>query len=124
MEGYSAKIKEVSVDLSAKQRIQLKDTTTAIKLDSATQEGELHITPDFHAILEIHNDKSDNQDYEVFVLVDKDGSKYVTGSNSFKSAYMDIYNEMKDETEEWGIRVYRMPSKNYAGRDFLTCSVE
>ena len=33
MEGYSAKVIEISKEVSAKQKIQLKDTTNCISLD-------------------------------------------------------------------------------------------
>lgn len=123
MQGYSVSIKETSKKLSAKQRIQIKDTTDCVKLDEATQENALIIQPDFYAILAIHNEKSDNVDYENYVIVDKDGTKYVTGSESFFTSFIGIYEEMANEDEEWGIKAYRMPSKNYKGKEFLTCSV-
>lgn len=125
MEGYSTVIRECSKELTAKQRIQLKDTTDTIKLDAATQETEegVMIDPEFFAILDVHNEKSDNKDYTVYVIVDKDGQRYVTGSESFWSSFMEIYNEMKNETEPWAIKVYRMPSKKREGKDFITCSV-
>ena len=125
MEGYSVTIRECSKELTAKQRIQLKDTTDTIKLDTATQEQEegIIIDPDFYAILDIHNEKSDNTDYANYVVVDKDGQRYVTGSESFWSSFMNIYKEMENETEPWSIKVYRMPSKKREGKDFITCSV-
>lgn len=124
MNGYSVQIKEVSKELSAKERIALKDTTNAVKLDVATQEGSVSINPEMWAVLAIHNEKSANSDYDNYIVVDKDGTKYVTGSASFWSSFMDIFNEMQGEAEEWGVRVYRSPSKNYQGKDFITCSIE
>lgn len=124
MNGYSVQIKEVSKELSAKERIALKDTTNAIKLDGATQEGSVSINPEMWAVLAIHNDKLEKPDYDNYIVVDKDGTKYVTGSVSFWSSFMDIFTEMQGETEEWGVRVYRSPSKNYQGKDFITCSIE
>lgn len=124
MEGYSAKISMVSKELTAKERIQFKDTTSAIKLDEATQESSLIITPSYYGILAIHNEKSDNVDYENYIIVDEEtGEKYVTGSASFWSSFNDIAEEMKDESESWQIKVYRVPSKNYKGKDFITCSI-
>ena len=123
MTGYSVEIARVSTELTAKQRIQLKDTTDAVKLDKATQDGAVAIDVDYFAELNIHNEKADDKDYSCFVLVDKDGTKYTTGSESMWSSFMNIYEEMKNETEPWGIKVYRMPSKNREGKDFLTCSV-
>lgn len=123
MKGYSVEIVETSKNLSAKERVRIKDTTDAIKLDEATQESAIIINPDMYAVLNIHNEKSDNVDYKNYIVVDKDGTKYVTGSESFWSSFMNIYDEMDGEQEEWGIKVYRAPSKNYKGKDFITCSI-
>lgn len=124
MNGYSVSIKESSRELTAKQRIALKDTTTAIKLDEATQVEPVIINVDMYAILDIHNEKSENPDYENYIVVDKNGTKYVTGSASFWSSFIDIFTEMEGEDEAWTLKVYRVPSKNYKGKDFITCSIE
>lgn len=120
---YSVEIKKTSKEFTKKQRIAIKDTTDAVKLDDATKENALIITPVAYAILDIHNDKSENPDYEVYVVVDVDGQKYVTGSNSFFSSFLQIFDEMKDEDDEWEIKIFRSPSNNYKGKDFLTCSI-
>jgi hypothetical protein len=122
--AYSATIKEASRNLTAKERIMLKDTTSAVKLDQATQVEDVHINVDMYAILNIHNDKADPKDYENYIILDKNGNKFVTGSASFWNAFMDIWTEMENENEEWSIRVYRHPSKNYSGKDFITCAIE
>ena len=124
MNGYSVAIKESSRELTAKQRVALKDTTSAIKLDEATQVEPVIINVDMYAILAIHNEKSENPDYENYIVVDKNGTKYVTGSASFWSSFMDIFTEMEGEDEAWTLKVYRVPSKNYKGKDFITCSIE
>lgn len=123
MEGYSVQILSTSKELSAKERIQLKDTTDAIKLDKATQTAEVIINVEMFAELLVHNDKADDKEYNTYVLVDKDGTRYTTGSPSFWSSFKNIYEEMKDESVAWELKVYRMPSKNREGKDFLTCSV-
>lgn len=122
--AYSASIKESSRELTAKERIMLKDTTSAVKLDQATQVEDIHISVDSYAILNIHNDKATPTDYENYIILDRNGTKYVTGSQSFWNAFMDIFSEMENESEEWSIRVYRHPSKNYSGKDFITCAIE
>ena len=124
MTGYSVSIATASKELSAKERIQLKDTTSAIKLDEITQKESIIIHPAMYAELDIHNEMSDNKDYKNYIVVDVDGTKYVTGSSSFWTSFMDIASEMENETEEWAIKVYRMPSKNYKGKEFITCSIE
>lgn len=123
---YSVLISEVSQELTAKERIMLKDTTNAIKLDELTQETDekVIISPAIYAVLDIHNEKSEqNKDYKNFIIIDKAGKKYVTSSESFWNSFMDIANEMAGETEEWSIEVYRVPSKNFKGKEFLNCSI-
>ncbi len=72
----------------------------------------------------LHNEKSDNKDYINFIVVDKDGEKYVTGSQSFISSFTDIVDEMLEAGEtDITIEVYRKESKNYKGKDFITCSI-
>lgn len=123
MNGYSVVIAETNKELSAKERIKLKDTSDAVKLDEATKDEVVIITPVAFAVLDIHNEKSDNKDYKNYIIEDANGTKYVTGSESFWTSFVDIYNEMTDETEPWQIKVYRLPSKNYKGKEFLTCSI-
>lgn len=123
MNGYSVKIINASKNLSAKERVALKDTTNAIALDEATQGGKVLIEPDFYVELAVHNEKSEDKDYTKYIIVDKSGNKYVTGSESFITAFTDIVDEMTDSGEEYDIEVYRMPSKNYKGKEFLTCSI-
>lgn len=124
MTGYSVSIAYASRELTAKERIQLKDTTDARKLDEVTQTEAIILVPTLYAELDIHNEMSDNKDYKNYVVVGEDGQKYVTGSDSFWTSFMDIAREMENETEPWGIKVYRMPSKNYKGKEFITCSIE
>lgn len=123
MRGYSVEIKETSRELTAKERIALKDTSDAIKLDIACDENTVIIEPVAYAILAIHNEKSDNKDYENYVITGKNGDKYVTGSASFWLSFMDIYSEMQGEEEAWSIKAYKLDSKNYKGKKFLTCSI-
>lgn len=120
---YSVVVSETSKELTAKERIQIKDTTDCVRLDEATRENAVIIDVDFYAVLNIHNEKSDDKDYTTYVIVDKDGQRYTTGSPSFWSSFMNIYEEMKNESEPWAIKAYRMPSKNRAGKDFITCSL-
>lgn len=120
--AYKSNVVEASKELSAKEKIMVKDLNDAIKLADDECNGLL-IEPAFHASIEVHNDKSDNQDYSVFVIVAKDGQKYYTSSESFINAYLDIWSEMKGENEEWAIKVVNKPSKNYTGRSFLTCVI-
>lgn len=129
MNGYKATVKECSKELTVKERIMLKDTSNAKSLDAITQEASFNnekviINVDYYATLDIHNEKSDNKDYINFIVVDKDGEKYVTGSQSFISSFTGIVDEMLEAGEtDITIEVYRKESKNYKGKDFITCSI-
>ncbi len=129
MKGYKATVRECSKELTVKERIMLKDTSNAESLDILTQEANFNdqkviINVDYYATLDIHNEKSDNKDYINFIVVDKDGKKYVTGSQSFISSFTDIVEEMTEAGEtDIVIEVYRKESKNYKGKDFITCSI-
>ena len=120
--NYSAVVESASKELSARERIMVKDFTNAIKLDMATADGQpLVITPDYYAVISVHNDKSDNKDYMKYVIVDKEGNKFVTGSENFFSTFMNIQNEMQGEP--FDLSIYQAPSKNYKNKKFLTCSI-
>ena len=123
MTGFEAKIREASKELTAKERVKFKDTTNAIQLDDATKDNPLVVAPDFYVILDIHNERSEDKDYVKYIIVDKNGNKFVTGSESFFSAFKSIFDEMGDCGEDYEIEVYRLPSKNYKGKEFLTCSI-
>lgn len=121
--NYSAKVVESSRELTAKERISLKDTSDAVKIDVATADTAILIYPELWAEIEVHNEKSDDKDYRQYVVVDRDGTKYVTGSQSFWTSFTDIADEMMGLDEKWGVKVYKLPSKNFVGRDFITCSI-
>ena len=126
MEGFTVKIRESSKELSAKERVAIKDTSNAVSIDEATTEnGTLVIDYAYHVILDIHNERSDNKDYVKTIVVDKTGTKYVTGSESFRTALIDIVDEMVEAGEQDNITIecYRKDSKNYKGKQFITCSI-
>ena len=123
MTGYNVKVTNSSKELSARERVAVKDTTNAIPLDEATKTGELVIDVDYFVELAVHNEKSPDKDYKKYVVVSKDGNKYVTGSQSFFTAFTEIFDEMNESGEDYSISVYRVPSKNYKGKEFLTCSI-
>lgn len=125
MTGYKATITRSTKELDAKQKIMMKDTTNTVSLDTATQGSDgVIIDVDFAVVLDVHNEKSDNKDYTKYIIVDKNGERYITGSESFWSAFENIYDELADAgIEDYQIKAYRLPSKNYAGRDFLTCAL-
>ena len=62
MKGYTSTVREVSKEISVKEKIMLKDTSNAISIDTLTQEASFNnekvlIDVDYYAILDIHNEK-------------------------------------------------------------------
>lgn len=125
MEGYKAVVARASKELSAKEKIMLKDMSDAVKLDDAVKEQAIVVKPDFYAIINVHNEKSDTKDYTKIVIVDGDsGIKYTTGSMPFITTFEDIMQEMEDAGEtDFSLKVYAKESKNYKGKYFITCSI-
>lgn len=126
MTNYTASITESSRELSVREKIKLKDLTSAIAIDKVVEpEKPLVIAPEFYAYLSIHNEKlpENEQDYKTMVIVDKSGTKYYTGSDSAISSFVDIFDEMIDTAEPFEIEFYKRESKNYSGKHFITCSL-
>lgn len=123
---YKSVIKEASCEISKIEAVALKNMTDAVGIDTIINdsvEGYAVIYPEKYVIVEVHNDMArDSQDYEVLIIVDKDGTKYKTGSNAFIRSFLDIFEELGGE-EGWGLKVFGRESKNYNGKKFLTCSV-
>lgn len=126
---YQVRIGYTSRPLTTKERIKIKDISITIPLDAESQEREVIFKPDLVAELLVHNEKSENVDYEVYIVIDESGTTYSTSSKSFYRQLSDILDEIKDaedeagEFEDWAIKVIRKDSKNYKGKSFLTCTI-
>lgn len=126
MNGYNATIASASTELTARQKIMLKDFTNAVKLDevAGTSESQFVICPVGYAEIHVQNEHSKgDKEYTKYVIWDDGFNKFVTGSPSFMEAFTSIFEDMKGEAEPWAIGIYKVPSKNYKGKDFLTCSL-
>ncbi|UWF82666.1 MAG: Single-stranded DNA-binding protein [Bacteriophage sp.] len=126
MTNYTTSIIESSKELSVREKIKLKDLTSAIAIDKVVEpEKPIDVAPDFYAYLDIHNEKlpENEQDYKIMVIVDKSGTKYYTGSESAISSFVDIFGEMIETAEPFEIEFYKKESKNYSGKHFITCSL-
>ena len=118
--NYTVEIVETSRELSKIERVQLK-TNAATKLEEmcpTTLEG---ITG--YAIVKIHNEMArDNNDYTRMVIFTDNGESYYTGSPTFMDTFLSIFSEMEGETG-WGLDCVKLPSRNYQGKDFLSCKL-
>lgn len=126
--NYTATIIESSRDFSAKERVMFKDLGNAESMidyarAAMEQGGKATIDVADFAVISIHNEATEDVDYTNYLLIDNNGNKYYTGSESFWNSFKNIYNEMKDSDEEWGIELNLLPSKNYKGKEILTCSL-
>lgn len=123
-ETYLVTIEETSMEnLSNRDRVMLKDTGDAIAIDEALadENSSLEIAVKDYAVLNVHNEKADDKDYNKFIIISASGEKYVTGSATFFRSFKDIYVEMAGE--DFSIKVYKKPSTNYKGKFFLSCSI-
>lgn len=120
---YKSEVKEVfGKELTKKEKVMLKDLTdcTVLGTEIEASECDIIIHPAFYAILSVHNDALSEPDYEAYVIVDRDGTKYQTSSDSFITSFRDIISDMEDEDPEtWAIKVTLKSSKNRTGKSFL-----
>ena len=126
---YSTKITSASRELTVKEKITLKDFNDCTGLDTVvSNENGFIIDPDVIVEVEVHNERAkDDKDYTTIVILDKDGTKYSTSSNSLRDSISDILDELADLSDEdkkdLKIKVFKKPSKNYSGKYFLTATV-
>lgn len=127
--NYSATIVDSSRELTARERVMFKDTQNAISMNDFAEQAKaengkaiIENVKDFVHIT-VHNEKSDDKDYDNYLVIDANGEKYVTGSQAFWNSFKSIYDEMKNESEPWGIQLNLIPSKNFKGKNVLTCSL-
>ena len=120
---YKSEVKEVfGKELTKKEKAMLKDLTDCATLGTEVEASgcDIIIHPAFYAIISIHNDSLSEPDYEAYVIVDRDGTKYQTGSDSFIASFRDIMSDMAGEDPEtWAIKATLKPSKNRTGKSFL-----
>lgn len=127
--NYTSSISDASRELTAKERVMFKDLGNATKLndlaEGALATGGKAIIEDVvdYAVVAIHNEASEDVDYNNYLIIDAKGDKYYTGSTPFWNSFKSIWDEMHDSGEQWGIQLNLIPSKNFAGKTVLTCSL-
>lgn len=128
---YKSEITFASKELTKREKVMLSDVSSATKFDEVVKgvDDTFDIEPVAYAVVSIENDKAKGEkQYEVIVILDAAGNKFVTGSQSFREAFIGIWDQMTDngviaEGEEFSIRVYKRPSKNYSGKAFISCAL-
>lgn len=113
---YKATIEKTSKELTAREKLQAKNVRTASQIDELSKSADPTFTPVWYAILNIENDESDNKEYQYIIISTSDKGLFYTGSDSFITSFCEIFDTMKEESdEEFSIRVNRVKSKNYNG---------
>lgn len=126
--NYSADVTSSLKELTARQRIAVKDFSSADKLNEMITVENPKIVIDVDNIIEVtvHNEQSKgNSDYIVYVIVATDGSKYRTGSETAYTTAMEIYKELEAANELDGgftLEFYKVKSNNFDG-DFIKCNL-
>lgn len=128
---YKSEITFASKELTKREKVMLSDVSSATKFDEVLKgvDETFDIEPVAYAVVSIENDKAKGEkQYEVIVILDAAGNKFVTGSQSFREAFIGIWEQMTDngviaEGDEFSIRVYKRPSKNYSGKAFISCAL-
>lgn len=126
MRNYEVKVIESSKELTKKETVMYKDLSDAVNISELIDRDSTPLVIDVagYVVLAVHNEKakdSQNVDYNNYVVIDKDGTRYYTGSESFFSSFIEIWDEMKGSTEEWNLKVFKKQSKGK--KDFVTCAV-
>ena len=117
------------------ERLRYTNFAGMVQLDDIISDDGVKTALDITGYVEchVHNDKSDTQEYDKLVLIAKDGELYLTGSDSFKRSFIEIFEALSDDFDDDGIapqdRVYpilafKAPSKNIKGKTFLCCAVQ
>ena len=125
--NYRVTVTASTKELTAREKIALKNFGSyAIPLDQFLDEnGEKAVIPVVDYITShIENSKSENPEYDVYLIV-SDNATYYTSSNSLHDSIVDIIEELKaaNDTEPWSIAVSKKESKNYKGKKFITCTL-
>ena len=117
---FKSEISYCNTELTVKEKIQFKNLNDRESIN--TLENGTTLTVDKWGLLQIHNEKLYEPDYQNVVLVTPDGKKYHTSSNSFFMAIDDIQSELDDAGENgaFDIKIVKKQSKNNSGQ-FITC---
>ena len=133
---YEVKVTGSSFEkLRGSDKLRYTNFASMTQLDDIVAEDGTKEALDITGYVEchVHNDKSDTPEYDKLVLIAKNGELYLTGSDSFKRGFIEIFEALTDDFVEDGIapqdRVYpilafKAPSKNIKGKTFLCCAVQ
>lgn len=128
--NYKAEVTYSTRELTAREKIKFKDTTSAIALDDVvTVDKPIELTIDTVVKISVENgaikgDDGKDKEYDVLVFTTDTGDVYKTSSPSFETSIIDIFNELQElnDTDPVTVRIFKKPSKNFNG-EFISCSL-
>ena len=128
--NYKAEVTYSTRELTAREKIKFKDTTSAIALDDVvTVDKPIELTIDTVVKISVENgaikgDDGKDKEYDVLVFTTDNGDVYKNSSPSFETSIIDIFDELQElnDTDPVTVRIFKKPSKNFNG-EFITCSL-
>lgn len=122
--AYYANISASSCPLSVAEKLAYEDTSDMVSLNDAENDTIIEGITRWVKV-DIHNDRTENTDYGIFVI-ETDDRQYYTSSPSFEESFRHIWDvvaeDLGDETAvKVDIKVKKIPSKNYKGKEILSC---
>lgn len=123
---YRATVSASSRELTAREKLLFSDTSHMTRLDTAIDDNDnkLQFQPAEWVVLYVENEKADgDKEYYNYIILTEDGVIYYTGSQSFWNSFMEIYETMQGEDEDYEVVAYKVDSKNRQGQQFINCSI-
>lgn len=127
IKDYRTEITSSSRTFTGKERVKMKDLSLAAGIDATVtpdQPFQLHVAD--WAVVHVENDRAkdgNSKAYDTLILIDNEGRKFNSGSPSLMESFLDIWEEMSGEDEDYDIIIYQRPSRNRPDKYFLTCSI-
>lgn len=127
---FEIKIIETYKPLSTLQRISTKRLQSATKIDEELDINKsCVINADNYVILRVTTDnpKFDTPEYDVLVIIDTNGEKYITSSEYAIRSFIEIVEELRSEDESISAYAYsfsREESNNYKGKYYILCNIQ
>lgn len=122
---YKITLVKSTKELSKRDILRYSDLTNSAKLVDVVA-PDCPFTMDIDNVIVFHvsngNAKKDQSgEYDVFILVDKEGNSFYSSSQSLLESITTIQDVMGDE--EYAIEIKEIPSKNFNGKGFLKASI-
>ena len=124
---YKALITNYYNELTKMERYKATVLTDAMPINDYTKESDLRIKLKNVVSLEVESDKADPPKYTSYVYIDSEDNYYTSGSETLYNAIETIWDNFAENgkmPDDVTVRIFRRPSKNHKGLDFLTATVE